>query len=195
MSENLRGRDKFFKYKKIILFFSKLVNIFPNKIRCKLYEHFRMTKGVKGIVVRYILLKSIAKECGDNVSVHPGVYLLSPENISLGNNVSIHPMCYIDASGEIVIGNDVSIAHGVTIMSTEHNFSSLEIPIKDQGISFRATMINDDVWIGAKATILAGNSIDKGSIIAANSVVTHDVSKYSVIAGVPAREIKLRNRN
>ena len=151
-----------------------------------------MKKGTLGIALRYALLKSICKYCGDNVSVHEGVYLLEPQNLSIGNNVSIHPMCYIDATGEIEIGNDVSIAHATTIMSSTHKFEDKNIPIKDQGIIKEKVIINDNVWVGAKVTILCGNSIASGSVIGAGAVITHDTKENSVNVGVPAKAIKER---
>ena len=151
-----------------------------------------MTKGIIGIVLRYALLKSIAVNCGDNVAIYPGVYLLKPDKLIIGNNVSIHPMCYIDSTGGIVIGNDVSIAHGTTIMSSTHNYADVNVAIKDQGIKLLKTEIKDNVWIGAKSTILAGVVVESGSIIAANAVVTKNVPQNTVVGGVPARTIKLR---
>ncbi len=187
-----RGRDKFNKYRKAIKLLEKAISIFPLKIRIGLFEYFRSTKGTKGLAFRYVFLKTIAKECGDNVSIHPDVYLLNPQNISLGSNVSIHPMCYIDAYGEVDIGSDVSIAHAVTIMSTEHYYSNTEIPIKDQGGYASKTIIKDNIWIGSKATILAGNTIGTGSIVAASAVVCKDVSDMTLVAGIPAKVIKNR---
>ena len=51
-------------------------------------------------------------------------------------------------------------------------------------------VIEDNVWIGEKASIMPGVHIGKGAIIAANSVVTHDVPAYAVVAGVPAKIVK-----
>lgn len=188
----MRGRDKFKQLKPVILLFCILVKIFPKKIRKVMFSRARYRKGVYGILKRYILLKSIAKECGDNVSVHEGVFLFCPENFKCGNNVSIHPMCYIDATGEIEIGNDVSIAHGVTIMSTTHTYDDVNVNIKDQDVIKKKTVICDNVWIGAKATVVAGNRINSGCVIGANSVVTTECEKNCVMAGTPARKIKER---
>ena len=149
-------------------------------------------KGYKGLAIRYALLKTLAKKCGDNVSIHPDVYLFSVSRLSLGDNVSIHPMCYIDATGGIDIGNDVSIAHATTILSTTHIFKDVDVPIKDQSCITQKTVIEDNVWVGAKATIMCGKTIHTGSIIAAGAVVTHDVPRYTVVAGTPARVIKER---
>lgn len=188
----MRGREKFKKYSVFIKSLCFLFSIFPKKINLMLLNFFKMTQGYKGLLLRYVFLKNTAKYCGENISLHPGVYLLCPEKIELGNNVSIHPMCYIDATGGINIGNDVSIAHSVTIMSTEHVFTDINIPIKDQGVSFHLTIIKDNVWIGAKSTILAGTVINSGSIIAAGAVVKNDVDENTVVGGIPAKIIKKR---
>lgn len=188
----MRGREKFKRVKPFIIFMTRVCGIVPINIRIKLFEYFRFTKGSKGLVIRYVLLKALSKSCGDNVSIHPGVYLLNPQNVYIGDNVSIHPMCYLDATGGINIGNNVSIAHGVTVMSTTHTYDDLEIPIKDQPFKVLLTTIDENVWIGAKSTILAGIKIGTGSIVGANCVVTKMVPPNVIVAGVPAKIIRER---
>ena len=188
----LRGRDIFDKYKPILLLLSKMVKVLPMKLRIKLFVHYRNKKGLIGIGTRYVLLKSIAKKIGDNVSIHPDCYILFPEKLEIGDNVSIHPMCYIDAVGGLSIGDDVSIAHAVTIMTSSHHFDRHDIPIKDQSYDVAKTEIGDNVWIGAKATILCGNNIGAGAVIGAGAIVTHSVDADTVNAGVPAKVIKER---
>jgi len=188
----MRGRDKFQKYKFGLNLVKRIFLIFPYTIRVKFFEHYRMIKGIKGLGIRYALLSSICKKCGDNVAIHPNVYLYNMYGMYIGNNVSIHPMCYIDGFGGIEIGDNVSIAHGVTIMSTEHIFDRIDIPIKDQGTYGEKVIINENVWIGAKAVILAGVTIGRGSIIGAGAVVTKDVSQDVIVGGVPAKLIRKR---
>ena len=192
MKEKSRGRDKFKKYKKLILFLSKAVSILPTPIRINLLNFFRNTKGTKGIVLRYIFLKTISRSVGDNVAIHENVYLHFPENIKFGNNVSIHPMCYIDACGKIDIGNEVSIAHSTTILSTSHVYDNLTIPIKDQDYKIEKTSIEDGVWIGAKSTVLLGVTLGKNSIVGANSLVNKDIPENAVVGGIPAKTLKMR---
>lgn len=187
-----RGRDKYNKYRKFLIASSVLIKIFPLSIRISLFSHLRNTSGIKGIAMRYILLRSIVRKCGDNVSIHQNVYFFNTCRLSLGSNVSIHPMCYFDASGDIEIGDDVSIAHGVSILSSTHNFNNCDRPIKDQGVTTMKTVIHDNVWIGAKSTILSGVIINTGSIVGANSLVTKEVEKNSVVGGVPAKLLKYR---
>lgn len=187
-----RGRDLFNKYRKILIFASDCCSLFPLGFRRKLFERKRYSKGLYGIAVRYILFRSIAERCGDNVLINQGCFILNADKLSVGNNVSIQPMCYIDAAGGISIGNDVSIAHSATILSTSHNYSGSTQPIKDQGMASSPCVIKDNIWIGAKATILCGIIIETGSVVGAGAVVTHNVGANSVIAGVPAKKIKNR---
>lgn len=187
-----RGREKFQKFKPLILIISKFFSLFSKKWQEKAFVRCRKKTGSSGLVIRYALLKNLAKNVGNNVSIQPEVYLFNIQNLSIGDNVSIHPLTYIEAYGEVKIGNDVSIAHGTTIMSVTHDFDKIDIPIKDQGITGIPIVIEDNVWIGAKATILGGNTIKKGSIIGAGAVVTKNVDENSIVAGVPAKKIRQR---
>ena len=187
-----RGREKFAKYKWVFNILVKFYSFFPMNIRIKMFEKKRYTKGYLGMGVRYALLKAIAKQCGDNVSIFQGCFILHPENLLLGDNISIQPQSYIDADGGISIGNNVSIAHGATLISSSHNYFDINIPTKDQGLTLASIEICENVWIGAKATILAGKKINSGAIIGAGAVVTHDVEKNCIAVGVPAKIIKVR---
>lgn len=198
MENNLiktRGRDKFAKYKSIISFFVVLNNFLPRRLRISLFTAFRNTSGIFGIVIRYVLLKTLAKKVGDNVLIQPGCYLLNVHELSIGNNVSIQPMCYIEALGGVSIGDNVSIAHLVTIMSTEHNYIDVCTPIKEQPLYLSSVTILDDVWIGAKSTILKGVTILPHTVIGANSLVNKPLERGGIYVGSPVRFLKLQNVN
>ena len=124
--------------------------------------------------------------------IHEGVFIFNVYNLKIGNNVTIHPMCYIEAKGGLELGSDISIAHNVTILTTTHNTEDINVNINKQGISNFPTTILDNVWIGCKATILCGRTINYGTIIGANSVVTKDFAQNLIIAGNPATVIKQR---
>ena len=187
-----RGRDKFNDFRKYIKIVTKFYGLFPKRIQKYLLVLHRRTSGYLGLVIRYALLKNLANSVGDNVSIQPDVYLFNLENLSIGNNVSIHSMSYIDSIGGITIGNVVSIAHGTSLISFNHKFAELGLPIKDQGIELCPIRIESNVWIGAKANILGGIIIGEGSIIGAGAVVTKNVKENSVFGGNPAHIIKMR---
>lgn len=92
----------------------------------------------------------------------------------------------IRCSKEITIGNNVAISHDVTIMDSDaHHITGQEHEMN------QAVVIEDDVWIGTRATILKGVTVGKGAIIAAGAVVTKDVAPNTMVAGVPAKVIKI----
>ncbi len=186
------GRRRFGRAKPALALLQRITRLLPVRIRSAAFGSTRMVNGDVGLMLRYLSVSTLAKDCGDNVGIHPGTYMFGLENLSLGTNVSIHPMCYIDASGGMAIGSDVSIAHGATILSTAHTFTDLDIPIKYQPIQRRRTEIGDGVWIGAKATILAGTRIGPGAVVGAGAVVTADIPDCAIAVGVPARVIAQR---
>lgn len=187
-----RGRDKFKKYQAAINLLVKWYKMFPCKIRYKKLERNRFTRGYIGQVKRYALVKSIAKSVGSNVSIKEGVFLYHINEMVIGNNVSIWPLSYIDAIGGLTIGNDVSIAHGTSILTFEHQYEAHNIPIKDQEVKILPVAIEDNVWIGAKATILSGVHIASGSVIGAGAVITKDVDENTIVVGIPGKKIKDR---
>ena len=89
--------------------------------------------------------------------------------------------------GPVSIGSHVNLAQGVTVSALNHNFSETGKRIDEQGITTRPIVIEDDVWIGTNATVLAGVRIGSHSVIAAGAVVTHDIPPHSLAAGVPAQ--------
>jgi acetyltransferase-like isoleucine patch superfamily enzyme len=116
------------------------------------------------------------------------------EWISLGRNVFIGPHAFLSADGVTIdIGDDTIAGPGLYLVAGDHQF---DVP----GVSFResprgrneAICIGRNVWIGARVTVLKGVTIDDGAVVAAGSVVTRDVGRYAIVAGVPARFIRWR---
>lgn len=192
---DISGREQFDKFKPIIFILLHIFSTLPRGGNKLLLRMFRGLGGKVGIVVRYILIKNLAEECGDNVVVKENVYLFGVEKLSLGSNVSIHPMCYLECAGGVRIGDNVSIAHATSVMSTSHTYDDLSIPIKYNPGVHREVIIDDDVWIGCGARILYGVHIMPHSIIGAGAVVNRDTEQYAIYAGVPARKVKCINVN
>ena len=132
---------------------------------------------------------------GRGAQIRPSGYYGRALGVGLvvGDNSSIGPLCYIGAFGGIRIGRDVMMAAQVAIMSDEHNYQDRRASIKSQGVCRKETIIEDDVWLGAKATILGGAHIGRGAVVAAGAVVKGNVAPFSVVAGVPARPIRQRS--
>jgi len=93
---------------------------------------------------------------------------------------------------DIEFGEGTIIADWVYICDFDHVTDDIHVPIKDQGIIKSPVRIGPDVWVGAKASILRGTRIGRGSVVAAHAVVRGDVPDYSIVGGIPARVIKNR---
>lgn len=184
------GRGLFKKLTFIISIITSFFSIFGKKGNLFLLNFSRNINGNLGIGLRYVFLKNAAKEIGNNVSIHSGCYIISPENLIIGNNVSIHPMCYISCTGGVEIGNNVSIAHSSTLLSTTHTYENHDLPIKYNPVLTKPLIIENDVWIGCGVRVIAGITIQRRSIIAANAVITKNVKPQQIIAGVPGKIIK-----
>lgn len=110
---------------------------------------------------------------------------LKGAELDIGNNVFINQGANICANKSIIVGNNVHIADLVMIHDT--NFHEVE---EGEGVTTKAIKIEDNVWIGARSIILPGVKIGKNSVVAAGSVVTKNVPKNSLVAGVPAKVLK-----
>ena len=96
------------------------------------------------------------------------------------------------AGGGIRIGNHVLIGQCVNIHAENHQFNDQNLRINQQGVSYQGVVIEDDVWVGSKATILDGVTIGQGAVIGAGSIVTRSIPPYSIAVGSPARVIGTR---
>lgn len=114
--------------------------------------------------------------------------------IIVGDNCGIGAYSHISAINSIHIGNNVRMGKSILITDNAHGASRrdyLDIsPRLRPLVSKGPIVIEDNVWIGEKSSIMPAVRIGRGAIIAANSVVTHDVEPYSVVGGNPAKLIK-----
>lgn len=114
-------------------------------------------------------------------------------SINIGNELHVGADCVIDLSGIVKIGNRVTVSEGAKIYTHSHPIDGGGQDWRQNKLSFSELTIEDDVWIGAGAIVLSSVTyIGKGSVIAAGSVVRHDVESMSVVAGIPSRFIRKR---
>ena len=90
------------------------------------------------------------------------------------------------------IGDGVLIGPCVLIWSQNHCYEERDLPIREQGYKRSQVTVEDDVWIGARAIILPGVRLSRGTVVAAGAVVTRLTDCYSIVAGVPAKPMGLR---
>jgi len=130
-------------------------------------------------------------KCGKNVNIERGADFYDGRTIQIGDNSGLGIDCWI--RGNVIIGDNVMMGPQAIIYARYHNFDRTDIPMNRQGMEESGTVtIEDDVWIGARVTILKNVIIGKGSIIGAASVVTKNIPPYSIAAGDPAKVIRSR---
>src|SRR6267143_525255 len=154
------------------------------------------------------------KQIGKSVIIEPGVLVFHPENIALGSNVYIGhyailkgyyrgqmkigdgtwigSQCFFHSAGDLIIGKYVGVGPGVKIITSFHAEEGIAKPILKSRIEFAPVIIGDGTDIGVGATILPGVTIGEGAQIGAGAVVSRHVPAYAVVAGVPARLLRLR---
>lgn len=92
--------------------------------------------------------------------------------------------------GPVNIGSKVIMAQHVVLSGLNHSYENVQLPIRDQRVTMRPIVIEDECWIGANVTITAGVTVGRHSVVAGGSVVTRDVAAYTVVGGNPARVLK-----
>lgn len=112
--------------------------------------------------------------------------------IIVGEHVGIGIRSIIRGSGGVEIGKNSLLADQVELISANHIYKDLHVPIRLQGGELKKIVIGEDVWLGAHVIVLAGVTIGKGSVVGAGAVVTKDIPSYSIAIGVPARVIDKR---
>lgn len=168
----------------------KILKLLPIFILRILWNIFDNSEGKLAILFRYLFLKKYCKKIGERVYIGKNVNIKNYKNLSLGTNVSIHSFCYIDAYGDITIGDNVSIANSTSIISSDHTWSDVGLPIKYNKVVRKPIVILNDVWIASGVRILGDIKIKSRTVIGAGAVVTKSLESNSLYLGVPARKIK-----
>jgi len=166
--------------------------ITPSKLKKSMFtgisQLISLLPGKIGSYFRNSFYNKTMKQCSNNGVIYFGTLFSDPDT-EIHDHVYIGPQCNI---GKSIIGKNTLIASGVHILSgkNQHDFSDLDKPIQQQGGSYQKITIGEDCWIGNTAVIMA--NVGKKSVVAAGSVVVSEVPDYAIVAGNPAKVIKMR---
>ena len=163
-----------------------LIGIHLPTAHCRIKFIGKMSKKFREMCGKLILDK-----CGDNVNIYPKSLFSS--SVELGNNADIGYLARIN--GKCIIEDNVIMGPEVLVYTRNHITDRTDIAIQYQGTGEeRPVIIGRDSWICARAIILPGVKIGKGVVVAAGAVVSKDVPDYAVVAGNPAKVVKMRNQ-
>jgi maltose O-acetyltransferase len=134
-------------------------------------------------------------EIGKGTGIHLGLFVWAfgprqtrEDGVRIGRNTRINRNCTLDIRSGLTIGNNVSISPEVMILAGSHDVNDPEFRQLPGPI-----VIEDHVWIGSRAMILPDVTLGRGAVIAAGSIVTKDVEPLTIVAGVPARPVGMRD--
>jgi acetyltransferase-like isoleucine patch superfamily enzyme len=122
---------------------------------------------------------------GCKLRAHEGV-------ISIGAKSVLGQECTLSCYQQISIGRECIIADRTMMIDFDHGTAEIERPIREQGIYKRDVRVGHNVWIGYGACILRGVTVGDNAVVGTSAVVTRDVPEDAVVAGVPARVMRMR---
>lgn len=136
---------------------------------------------------RRCLLRVFGARLEKGVRIQGRARCWQPWRLSVGAGSWIDAEVNLYAVDEIRIGSNAVISAEAFLCTASHDITSSTYALKTAPIH-----VGDMAWIGARAIVLPGTMIGTGAVVAAGSVVTHDVPDWTVVAGNPAHEIKKR---
>lgn len=149
---------------------------------------FALVPYMFGTIVRYEFYRFTLRRCGKNVMVGFGTVFVY-RDIEIGDNVLIgmyNTIHHCDFGSYVLTAEHCSFLSGARY----HHFDETDKPMALQGGSLKRIVVEDDVWVGASAVVMA--DLGHGTVVGAGSVVTTDVEPMHIVGGVPAKVIRNR---
>ena len=136
-------------------------------------------------------------EIGGGTEIYDFAFINGGEGVQLGryNHIACHVS--VTGGGRLVTGDYVGIGPGARILTGTNHYGdgqrmSNVIQREQQTIRRGVVTLGKDAFIGANAVVMPNITVGEGAIVAAGAVVTHDVEPWTIVAGIPARPIKIR---
>jgi acetyltransferase-like isoleucine patch superfamily enzyme len=181
-------------------------------------RHGMLTPGYARLLVRLAWLKlrfrgrlktngiafvcpGVTFEIGKDATVHLGRWswighgtkIRSHEGeVRIGAKSVLGQECTISSFQHVSIGRECVVADRVMLIDFDHGVTEVERPIRLQGIYKRDVRVGHNCWIGYGACVLRGVTVGDNCVVGANSVLTRDVPDNAVVAGAPARVLRMR---
>jgi acetyltransferase-like isoleucine patch superfamily enzyme len=138
--------------------------------------------------------------CGSEAWFCSGVRVIigngvkGPGRLTIGKKFYVNHYAIIDCHCQIDIGDNVMVGPYAYVADFHHGTSVIDGAAIGLADVHAPVYIGDHVWLGAHAVVLKGVTIGPGAVVAAAACVTHDVPPMAIVAGVPARVVRMRNR-
>lgn len=165
--------------RRIKTIFLEFENLFLQRVGWVPVHHFRR-----------FFYRLAGVKIGRGSTIHTRAIFYDPRNIKIGKDTIIGEGVVLDGRDSLVIGDHVAFATDVMVYNAKHDiqsddFHAITAPVE----------IGDYAFVGPRAIILPGVKIGRGAVVAAGAVVVKDVEDYSIVGGVPAKEIGRRKKD
>jgi putative colanic acid biosynthesis acetyltransferase WcaF len=137
--------------------------------------------------LKTFLLRLFGAKVGQGVLIKPFTNIKYPWLLELGDHIWIGENVWIDNLAKVMIGNNVCISQGALLLTGNHDFSKRTFDLVVKPI-----VVEEGVWIGAKAVVCGGSVCRSHAVIAVGSVVNDEADAYGIYKGNPAMKIKQR---
>jgi putative colanic acid biosynthesis acetyltransferase WcaF len=161
------------KFKQVLWYFSNIV-FFKNP--------FNIFSSLK-----IFLLKAFGAKLGKGIVIKPSVNIKYPWKLVIGNNSWIGENVWIDNLSEVSIGDNVTLSQGAMLLTGEHDYKKETFDFFSNPI-----ILEEGVWIGAKAVVAGGTTCKSHSILGINSVAKKHLEPYTIYIGNPAVAVRQR---
>lgn len=195
-------------------FAAELKGRYSTESLLQIFGSYASSEGWLNQIMRRILWRALARSIGSGLTVNTGVGMRHPETFEIGDSVFIGAQSFLQGrfDGRLRIGNHVWIGPqsyfdardltledyvgwgpGAKVLGSIHTGRPVDVPIIKTDLDIRPVVVEKWADIGTNATILPGVTVGQGSIVGAGAVVTKDVPRYAVVAGIPAKVIRFRD--
>ena len=139
-----------------------------------------------GYRVRYMVAKHVLKHIGQNVKLFHGIEVSFGYNLTIEDNCVIHKYVLLDDRGELIVREGSSISDYANVYSHSHDLNDSMI------VTNHETVIGPKARVTYHATVLSGVTVGEQAIVGSMGVATKDVPPYNVVAGIPAKTVKVK---
>ncbi|MEQ1093521.1 acyltransferase [Acinetobacter johnsonii] len=140
--------------------------------------------------VSLIVEQGAILEIADNSFIGESCYIKCfGGKVSIGKDVSINSKSFINGCGGVSIGDNTRIGTQSIIIASNHKFGEPDVLVKD-AITKQGVSLGENIWLGARVTVLDGVTIADNSVIGACSLVSKSLPESGVYVGIPAKKIK-----
>lgn len=136
---------------------------------------------------KIFLLKSFGAKIGDGFVLKPSVNIKFPWKLEVGDHVWLGENVWIDNLDNVKLESNVCLSQGSMLLTGNHDYTLPSFDYKNAPI-----LIEEGVWIGAKAVVCPGVICKSHSILAVGSIATRNLEEYTIYQGNPAKEVRKR---